>query len=61
MADKISLPSGQAGLTRYDEEYHSKFALNPKTVFVIIAIVVILLLALMYNAGEYGNLLLGLS
>jgi len=62
MADnKIRLPSGQAGLTRYDEEYHSKFVLSPKAVFILIAVIVILIMALLANNGALGYRMLGLA
>lgn len=59
--DKINMPSGMAGLTRFNEEYHSKFVLSPNHVFVAIAVVALLLLILLSNGGYYGYKLLGLA
>jgi preprotein translocase subunit Sec61beta len=47
MADnKINMPSGQGGLTRYFDEYRSKVELSPAAVlilaFVLMAIIILL-------------------
>jgi preprotein translocase subunit Sec61beta len=44
--NKINMPSGQGGLTRYFDEYRSKIELSPSAVlilsFVMIAIIIVL-------------------
>ncbi|MFC1682305.1 hypothetical protein ACFL0X_01670 [Nanoarchaeota archaeon] len=42
MADnKVSLPGGFGGLTRYSEEYDSKFNLKPTHIIVFIILIII--------------------
>jgi preprotein translocase subunit Sec61beta len=41
MADSITTPSGMGGLMRFNEEYPSKFQINPEMVIVLIALVVV--------------------
>ncbi len=43
---KLNMPGGMGGLMRYDEEYTSKFMLNPTHVLVYIVLIVIFVLAL---------------
>ncbi len=49
MSDKISLP-GFGGLTRYDEEFESRFMLSPNQIvgFVIAVILFVLALKLLF-------------
>jgi len=49
--DKINMPSGTAGLTRYFDEYKSKISFKPGyvIVFSIIAIILIALLHFLLN------------
>lgn len=54
--DKISLPSGMGGITRYFEEYHSKVEFTPGHI-VIMAVVIIILMIILH---VYGNALLGI-
>ncbi|MBW3011582.1 preprotein translocase subunit Sec61beta [Candidatus Woesearchaeota archaeon] len=54
MADnKISLPSGTGGLTRYFDEYTSKLQFGPGVVIVLVIIVIIveILLHIFGSAG----------
>ena len=48
MADdgKISMPGGMGGLMRYDEEYTSRFMLNPIHVLIYIALIAAFVLIL---------------
>lgn len=46
--DKLRLPSGQGGLTRYFDEYHSKIEFAPVWVIVATVVVIILVLLLHY-------------
>lgn len=38
--DKVNLPSGFGGLTRYNEEYESKFNLKPAYVILFILLII---------------------
>ena len=42
MVDKINMPSGSGGLTRYFEEYKSKIQIKPELVIGMIILVIIL-------------------
>ena len=48
--DKIRLPSGQGGLTRYFDEYKSKIELSP-TVVIIICVAIIVLVLILHSVG----------
>lgn len=62
MADnKISMPSGMAGLTRFNEESPSMFVLTPMTIFIIIGVFAVFLLIMLMNNGSLGHSLLGLA
>lgn len=52
--DKIRLPSGQGGLTRYFDEYKSKIEFAPSTI-IIFAIAVMVIVLLLHHFG--GQLL----
>ncbi|MFQ5621647.1 MAG: preprotein translocase subunit Sec61beta [Candidatus Nanoarchaeia archaeon] len=54
--DKISMPSGTAGITRYWEGNTSKVTFSPGHVIVLSIIVVVIILAL----HMFGNSILGL-
>jgi preprotein translocase subunit Sec61beta len=55
MADnKIRMPSGQGGLTRYFDEYKSKIEIPPMSV-IIMCIAIIIIISLLHLYG--GNLL----
>ncbi|MBI2667078.1 preprotein translocase subunit Sec61beta [Candidatus Woesearchaeota archaeon] len=45
--NRIRMPSGQGGLTRYFEDTHSRFQLSPGVV-VILALAIIIALALLH-------------
>ena len=46
--DKIRMPSGQGGLTRYFDEYKSKIEFSPRTVIVMTIVVMIIIIVLHY-------------
>lgn len=48
--NKIRMPSGQGGLTRYFDEYKSKIEFSPMLI-VIMAIVIMLIVILMHQYG----------
>lgn len=49
--DKIRLPSGQGGLTRYFDEYKSKISISPGTV-IVMAIVIMVIVILLHTFGK---------
>jgi len=46
MAEQISMPAGFGGLMRYNEEYQSKYKLDPLHVFALIAITILFVIVL---------------
>ena len=53
--NKISLPSGGAGLTRYFDEYKSKFQFSPGHVILISLLVMAIVIVLhMYGRSWFG-------
>ena len=38
--NKVSMPSGFGGLTRYDEEYESRFPLKPTHIIAFVILIV---------------------
>lgn len=51
--NKIRLPSGQGGLTRYFDEYKSKIEFSPSVVIVLTIIIMILVLLLHQFGGNF--------
>lgn len=51
--DKIRMPSGMGGLVSYSDEYTSKLQLHPKTVLIIIGVVVLLIALLFWQGGTW--------
>ena len=49
--DKIRLPSGQGGLTRYFDEYKSKISISPGVV-IIMAVVIMVIVILLHTFGK---------
>jgi|TARA_Y100000310_G_scaffold328062_1_gene395514 preprotein translocase subunit Sec61beta len=49
--NKVQLPGGFGGLTRYDEEYDSKFNLKPTHVILFIVLIVIFRIGLSMYYG----------
>ncbi len=49
--NKIRMPSGQGGLTRYFDEYRSKIEFSPAAV-IVLAIVVMIIVILMHYFGD---------
>jgi preprotein translocase subunit Sec61beta len=50
--NKIRMPSGQGGLTRYFDEYGSKIEFSPGTV-IVLAVVVMIIVILMHYFGDF--------
>lgn len=49
--DKIRLPSGQGGLTRYFDEYKSKVSISPGVV-IIMAVMIMVIVILLHTFGK---------
>jgi preprotein translocase subunit Sec61beta len=54
--DKIRMPSGMGGLTRYFDEYRSKVEIAPGHVIVLAIIVMIIVIVLHYFGGSWLGL-----
>ena len=53
--NKVSLPSGQGGLTRYFEDSTSKIELSPGSIIVLSIIVMIIVILLHQFGGQFFN------
>ncbi|MDP3734222.1 MAG: preprotein translocase subunit Sec61beta [Nanoarchaeota archaeon] len=53
--NKIRLPSGQGGLTRFSDEFKSRIELSPATV-VVLCVIVMIIIILLHQFG--GSLLI---
>jgi len=53
--NKIRMPSGQGGLTRYFDEYKSNIEFSPTTVIVISVIIMILIMILHQVGSSFFN------
>ncbi|MEK6901950.1 MAG: preprotein translocase subunit Sec61beta [Nanoarchaeota archaeon] len=51
--NKIRLPSGQGGLTRYFDEYKSKIELSPGAVIVMCVVMIFLIILLNQFGGRF--------
>ncbi|PIN87643.1 hypothetical protein COV12_02740 [Candidatus Woesearchaeota archaeon CG10_big_fil_rev_8_21_14_0_10_32_24] len=51
--NKIHMPSGQGGLTRYFDEYSSKVEISPTAVIILIVVVIILIVVLHQIGGGF--------
>ncbi|MBI2662538.1 preprotein translocase subunit Sec61beta [Candidatus Woesearchaeota archaeon] len=49
--DKIRLPSGQGGLTRFFDDYKSKIEISPGVVVILCLVVMIIIILLHYFGG----------
>jgi preprotein translocase subunit Sec61beta len=45
---QIQMPGVFGGLMRYDEEYSSRFMMNPQSVIVFVVLVIVLILGLKF-------------
>ncbi|NQV91740.1 preprotein translocase subunit Sec61beta [Candidatus Woesearchaeota archaeon] len=48
--NKVNMPSGQGGLTRYFDEYSSKIEISP-TAVIILAVVIMALIIILHQVG----------
>lgn len=48
---KIHMPGGMGGLMRYDEEYRSRFMIDPKHVVVFVVFIIVLVLGMKMFLG----------
>ena len=51
--NKIRMPSGQGGLTRYFDEYKSKIEITPGSVIVLSLIVMVIVIILHFFGGGW--------
>jgi preprotein translocase subunit Sec61beta len=51
--NKIRMPSGQGGLTRYFDEYKSKIEFSPNAVIVMAIVAMIIVLLLHYFGSSF--------
>ena len=51
--NKIRMPSGQGGLTRYFDEVKSKVEFSPGAVIVLSVVIMIIVLLLHYFGGQF--------
>lgn len=51
--DKIRLPMGQGGLTRYFDEYKSKIELSPGAIIILIFLMMIVVILLHQFGGRF--------
>ena len=51
--NRIRLPSGQGGLTRYFDEYKSKIEFSPGAVIVMCVVMIILIILLNQFGGQF--------
>ena len=51
--NKIRMPSGQGGLTRYFDEYKSKIEFSPAAVIVLAVIIMVIIIVLHYFGGQF--------
>ncbi len=54
--DRIQMPSSGAGLTRYFEEYKSKFELKPQHVIILIVLIIVIELILNWQGYAWFGL-----
>ena len=53
--DKIRMPSGQGGLTRYFDEFKSKVEFSPGAVIILSVVIMIIVLLLHYFGDKLLN------
>ena len=51
--NRIRLPSGQGGLTRYFDEYKSKIEFSPGAVIILSIVVMLIVILLHYFGGRF--------
>jgi preprotein translocase subunit Sec61beta len=54
--DKVNLPSGMGGLTRYFDDYSSNIELKPGHIIIIAVIVMVLIIILHIQGGSFLSL-----
>jgi len=52
--DKIQMPSSGAGITRYFDDYKSKFQLKPTHVIILAVMIIIVVVILHLQSGFFG-------
>ncbi len=51
--NKVHMPSGQGGLTRYFDEYSSKVEISPTAVIILSVVIMIIVIILHQVGGGY--------
>jgi preprotein translocase subunit Sec61beta len=51
--NKIRMPSGQGGLTRYFDEYKSKIEITPGSVIVLSLVIMVIVIVLHFFGGRW--------
>ena len=51
--DKIRIPSGQGGLTRFDESTGSRLQFSPGLIIVMCVAIILIIAALHYLGGKF--------
>ena len=51
--NKVRMPQGQGGLTRYFDEYKSKIEISPGAVIVLSLVIMIIIILLHYFGGGF--------
>jgi preprotein translocase subunit Sec61beta len=52
--DKIQMPSSGAGITRYFDDYRSKFELKPSHVIILAVLIILVVVFLHTQNGLFG-------
>lgn len=52
--DKVQMPSSGAGITRYFDDYKSKFQLKPVHVIILAVLIIIVVIILHTQSGFLG-------
>ncbi len=51
--DKIRLPSGQGGLTRFFDEFKSKIEIPPGAIIILTIVIIIIVILLQYFGSSF--------
>jgi preprotein translocase subunit Sec61beta len=51
--DKVQMPSSGAGITRYFDDYHSKFELKPAHIVILAVLIILVIVFLHMQSGFF--------
>ena len=51
--NKVNMPSGQGGLTRYFDEYSSKIEISPTAVIILAGVIMVMIIILHQVGGGF--------